>query len=94
MQSNIERQYTELTRGKKEVNQITESIEKVSIEEPKATPLASKLRNLRKKLRQIDQLQEKLDSGEISELQESQKKKLAQRDEVIKSINELEQQST
>ncbi|XP_064455277.1 partner of Y14 and mago-like [Ornithodoros turicata] len=51
---------------------------------------AKRLRNLRKKLREIDQLQEKIDSGELSNPEKEQLEKIARRDEVASEIEDLE----
>lgn len=50
-----------------------------------------KIKNLKKKLRQIDELQAKLNSGEIKELTVEQKEKLARKAKILEEVNELEE---
>lgn len=50
---------------------------------------AKKLRNLRKKLKQIDDIQAKLDSGEIAKLEKEQVEKLSKRQEIVDEIEDL-----
>lgn len=50
-----------------------------------------KLKNLRKKLRQIEELQSKIDSGEVTKPEANQLEKLAKRNEMEEEIRTLEQ---
>lgn len=54
---------------------------------------AKKVKNLKKKLRQIDELQAKVDSGEIKELTAEQKEKLARKEALEQELKELEEKS-
>lgn len=53
---------------------------------------AKRLKNLRKRLAQIDALKSKIESGELSVPDPDQVKKVARRDEVVEEIRELEMQ--
>jgi len=58
--------------------------------QPIATDPAKKLRNLRKKLRDIEALEAKLDSGEIENPEPEQVDKVARKTDVIREISALE----
>jgi len=58
--------------------------------QPVATDPAKKLRNLRKKLRDIEALEAKLNSGEIENPEPEQLDKVARKQDVIKEISALE----
>jgi len=58
--------------------------------QPIATDPAKKLRNLRKKLRDIETLEARLNSGEITNPEPEQVDKIARKDDVIKEISALE----
>eukprot|EP00090_Calanus_glacialis_P029860 TRINITY_DN4798_c0_g1_i1.p1 TRINITY_DN4798_c0_g1~~TRINITY_DN4798_c0_g1_i1.p1 ORF type:complete len:219 (-),score=61.78 TRINITY_DN4798_c0_g1_i1:277-933(-) len=58
--------------------------------QPVATDPAKKLRNLRKKLRDIEALEARLDSGEIENPEPEQVDKIARKQDVIKEISALE----
>ncbi|CAB4008893.1 Hypothetical predicted protein [Paramuricea clavata] len=51
---------------------------------------AKKLKNLKKKIRQIDELRAKVDSGELKELTVHQKEKMAKREGFLNNLKELE----
>lgn len=51
---------------------------------------AKRLRNLRKKLRDIDQLRQKIESGELANPEKEQLEKVARRSEVEAQIADLE----
>ncbi|MBN3279624.1 PYM1A protein, partial [Polyodon spathula] len=55
-----------------------------------ATDKAKKIKNLKKKLRQVEELQQKLDSGEVKEPTPEQLEKLARRKALEAEIAELE----
>ena len=59
---------------------------------PTATDPAKRLRNLRKKLRDIECLEEKLESGEIAKPEQEQLDKVARKGQVENEIEELERQ--
>lgn len=52
-----------------------------------------RVKNLRKKLRQIEELQEKIDSGELVNPEATQLEKLSRREEIEKELSELEQEA-
>ena len=58
--------------------------------QPVATDPAKKLRNLRKKLRDIEALEARLNSGEIVNPEPEQVDKIARKEDVIKEISTLE----
>ena len=58
--------------------------------QPVATDPAKKLRNLKKKLRDIEALEAKLDSGEITSPEPEQLEKVARKNEVMMEIAALE----
>lgn len=71
------------------------SLAKVSISKPEPvqpapTDPAKKLRNLKKKLRDIESLEAKLKSGEITQAEPEQVEKLGRKPEVLKEIFALE----
>lgn len=49
-----------------------------------------KLKNLKKKLRQIEELQSKIDSGEVTNMEANQREKLSKRNEIEEEIEQLE----
>ncbi|XP_032871353.1 partner of Y14 and mago isoform X1 [Amblyraja radiata] len=51
---------------------------------------AKKVKNLKKKLRQIDELQQKLDSGEIKQATKEQLEKLSRREQLMEELEDLE----
>lgn len=53
--------------------------------------VAKKVKNLKKKLRQIHELEAKKNSGEVNELTIEQKEKLARKDALLKELEELEE---
>ena len=55
-----------------------------------ADEVKKRLKNLRKRLAQIDALKAKLDSGEISKPDPDQVRKVQRREEVVDEINDLE----
>lgn len=57
---------------------------------PSSTDPVKRLRNLRKKLREIDQLKEKIDSGDLANPEKEQLEKIARRSEVAAEIEDLE----
>jgi len=82
---------------------VTEKLKKTSISEerprneagqPIATDPAKKLRNLKKKLRDIEALEEKLNSGEIPIPEKEQLDKVARKPEVLREIKLLEKSSS
>lgn len=52
---------------------------------------AKKIKNLKKKIRQIDEIQSKLDSKEIKELAIEQQEKLARKEMYVKELQQLEE---
>ncbi|XP_018417535.1 PREDICTED: partner of Y14 and mago [Nanorana parkeri] len=80
------------------VEETIEELEKVNISEAKdkttnenpAAENAKKLKNLRKKLRQVEELQQKIDCGEITEPSKEQLDKLARRKGIEEEIEDLE----
>ena len=51
---------------------------------------SKKLKNLKKKLRQIEDLEDKIKSGELKNPEKEQLEKVAKKQEIIKEIGELE----
>lgn len=83
------------------VDQLTKKVEEVSLSatSSKASNLytndpnevkTKKLKNLKKKLRQIEELQAKIDSGEVVKPEANQIDKLAKRSEIEEEIKSLE----
>ncbi|XP_078545206.1 partner of Y14 and mago isoform X2 [Lissotriton helveticus] len=58
--------------------------------DPAAIERAKKIKNLRKKLRQVEDLQQKIDSGELKELTKEQKEKLGRRQALEEELEDLE----
>jgi len=84
------------------MHQITKKVEEVSLSTNQSKTTSNlvyasdpnevkqkKLKNLRKKLRQIEELQTKIDSGEITKPEANQLEKLAKRNEIEEEINIL-----
>ncbi|XP_040281540.1 partner of Y14 and mago [Bufo bufo] len=89
-------------KGEREaVEEARQDIEKISISETEvkndksnsenaAAEKTKKLKNLRKKLRQVEDLQQKMDSGEIKQPSKEQLEKLARRKALEEEIEDLE----
>ncbi|XP_035427532.1 partner of Y14 and mago [Cygnus atratus] len=58
--------------------------------EAAASEKAKKIKNLRKKLRQVEELQQRLDSGEIKQLTKEQLEKLGRRKALEEELQDLE----
>ena len=58
--------------------------------QPVATAPAKKLRNFRKKLREIEELKARLNAGEIKNPNPEEVDKIARKQDVIKEISALE----
>ena len=58
--------------------------------EPNSEAKAKKIKNLKKKIRQIDELQAKVKSGELKELTIEQKEKIGRKEALLKDLEELE----
>ncbi|XP_033116037.1 partner of Y14 and mago-like [Anneissia japonica] len=71
------------------VEDVTSTLEKTSLEDEPVNK-EKRLKNVKKKLRQIDELKEKLASGEIKELSEDQQKKVARQKELKDELKTLE----
>ncbi|XP_071991132.1 partner of Y14 and mago isoform X2 [Engystomops pustulosus] len=87
-----EREAVEETRQDMEKISISENVvqkDKVNSENADAEK-AKKLKNLRKKLRQVEDLQQKIDSGEIKQPSKEQLEKLARRKALEEEIEDLE----
>ncbi|XP_053564111.1 partner of Y14 and mago isoform X2 [Bombina bombina] len=87
-------------KGEREVVEETRNeLEKVTISEPAvlkdgsenaSAEKAKKIKNLRKKLRQIEDLQQKIDSGEIKQPTKEQQEKLGRRKALEEELEDLE----
>lgn len=82
---------------------VTEKLSKCEITEPtftnpsqtpttQADPI-KRLKNLRKKLREIEALEEKIKSGSLKTPDKEQKEKITRKNEIIKEIESLEKVS-
>ncbi|XP_068123681.1 partner of Y14 and mago [Hyperolius riggenbachi] len=71
------------------VTETTEAKDKSANENP-AAEKTKKLKNLRKKLRQVEDLQQKIDCGEIKQPSKEQLEKLARRKALEEEIEDLE----
>lgn len=91
----------ESEQNKSCIDHVTQKVEEVSLNtnSSKASNLYSsdpnevklkKLKNLKKKLRQIEDLQAKIDSGEVTKPETNQLEKLAKRNEFEEEISSLE----
>jgi len=82
--------------GSTNVNSLVPLMSNASIDtksvstQPVATDPAKKLRNLKKKLRDIEALEAKLDSGEIATPEQEQLDKVARKPDVMREISSLE----
>ena len=86
------------------MNQLTQKVESVSISGPASTALSTeqegssqaapsgekRAKAVRKKLRQIDELEKKMDSGEITTPTPEQQKKLSRKMELEEELRTLE----
>uniref|UniRef100_H2ZGG2 WIBG Mago-binding domain-containing protein n=1 Tax=Ciona savignyi TaxID=51511 RepID=H2ZGG2_CIOSA len=93
----IQQQYTDLVKGEKDISELSEKMEfcKVSssnhtLSNFKVDDVAKKIKNLNKKIRQIDELQAKIDSGVISNPDKTQLEKIRKRQEFVNELNQLE----
>ncbi|XP_066440950.1 partner of Y14 and mago [Eleutherodactylus coqui] len=89
-------------KGEREaVEEVRQDMEKINLSETvvqkdnvnienTAAEKAKKLKNLRKKLRQVEELQQKIDSGEIKQPSKEQLEKLARRKALEEEIEDLE----
>jgi len=58
--------------------------------QPTAADPSKKLKNLKKKLREIDALREKIESGSLTDPDKDQLEKVSRRDQVAQEIEDLE----
>ncbi|XP_072264528.1 partner of Y14 and mago [Pyxicephalus adspersus] len=86
-------------KGERETEEVRQELEKANISETTedktsnenpAAEKAKKLKNLRKKLRQVEELQQKIDCGEIKQPSKEQQEKLARRKALEEEIEDLE----
>ncbi|KAI8515826.1 PREDICTED: partner of Y14 and mago-like [Branchiostoma belcheri] len=84
-----------ITQGVEQVNLSNQSqqakINNGQSQDSTAEP-AKKLKNLKKKLRQIEELQAKIESGEIAKPDKTQLDKIERKSDILKEIRELEKQ--
>nr|CAB3267749.1 partner of Y14 and mago-like [Phallusia mammillata] len=89
----IQQQYTDLVTGDKSVEEISTKLRGSAIgssgNQSEGDTTAKKVKNLKKKLRQIDELQTKIDKGEIEKPDKTQVEKIARRPEIEKELAEL-----
>lgn len=84
-------QYHDLASGKTTVDEITNRVMNVQVQQTSTLDdTAKRVKALRKKLRQMDDLQAKIDSGELENPDKTQLEKLARRDTVQKELFHLE----
>nr|CAG4645969.1 EOG090X0KVN [Lynceus sp. MCZ IZ 141354] len=74
----------------KSVEKITKQIETTAISGEPVTDPAKRLKNLKKKLRDIEALEEKQKSGQVAQLDKDQMEKIRRKAEVVKEIRQLE----
>ncbi|XP_075055632.1 partner of Y14 and mago isoform X2 [Mixophyes fleayi] len=87
-----EREAVDETRQELErvnISETTVQKDKAANENP-AAEKAKKIKNLRKKLRQVEDLQQKIDSGEIKQPSKEQLEKLSRRKAIEEEIEDLE----
>ena len=68
----------------------SKSEEATTVEGSSKETITKKLKGLKKKLRQIEDLENKLSSGEIKELAKEQKEKVGRKKEILDEIEDLE----
>ena len=85
-------QYRDLASGKTTVDEITDRVMNECSIQPKSSldDKARKIKALKKKLRQMDDLQAKIDSGALENPDKTQLEKLARRKVVTAELAELE----
>uniref|UniRef100_A0A4W3H9F8 PYM homolog 1, exon junction complex associated factor n=1 Tax=Callorhinchus milii TaxID=7868 RepID=A0A4W3H9F8_CALMI len=93
-------QQQEKGEGEADVEELSQSLQKTAVSGGGHSPLglgdsetserAKKIKNLKKKLRQIDDLQQKLDSGEIKQATKEQLEKLSRRKALEEELEDLE----
>ncbi|XP_009858089.2 partner of Y14 and mago-like [Ciona intestinalis] len=91
----IQQQYNDLVTGDKDVSEITEKLATSHVSSNLSSltdteAAARKIKNLKKKVRQIDDLQAKIDSGEISKPDKTQLEKIQKRQEIVDELSKLE----
>ncbi|XP_028309241.1 partner of Y14 and mago [Gouania willdenowi] len=80
-----------------DVEQVNEAVENLSVSEEQTvaaattTDTAKKIKNVKKKLRQAEELQQKVDSGEIKEATKDQLEKLGRITALRRELEQLEQ---
>lgn len=77
------------------VAEVTKAVGKVSVTEPKdgtdtQADLAKKVKNLKKKLKQIEDLEAKIQSGELKNPEKDQLEKVARKHTIVSEIEDLE----
>ncbi|XP_077469837.1 partner of Y14 and mago [Stigmatopora argus] len=93
-------QQEELEESPADVATLADAVENVSIsasgevaEDSSSLEKAKKIKNMKKKLRQVDELQQKVDSGEIKQLTQEQLEKLARAKTLRDELQQLERLS-
>jgi partner of Y14 and mago protein len=84
-------------KNKNKVEEVTKQIQNVTIcekakEAPVQTDPAKKLKNLKKRLREVETLEEKLKSGLIPKPEPEQLAKIQRKNDLLMQIRELEKQ--
>uniref|UniRef100_A0A3Q2VIE0 PYM homolog 1, exon junction complex associated factor n=1 Tax=Haplochromis burtoni TaxID=8153 RepID=A0A3Q2VIE0_HAPBU len=79
--------------GDADVESVSNAVENVSISETAAAEKAKKIKNVKKKLRQVEELQQKVDSGEIKQPTKDQLEKLGRAKALQEELEQLEQDS-
>ncbi|NXP14878.1 PYM1 protein, partial [Thinocorus orbignyianus] len=84
-------------KGERETDGLIQALEKASLEgsgdkggETPATEKSRKIKNLKKKLRQVEELQQRLRSGEIKQPTKEQLEKLGRRKALEEELRDLE----
>ncbi|XP_057686262.1 partner of Y14 and mago [Corythoichthys intestinalis] len=95
-----QQQQQELEESTADAATLVDAVEKVSIsaggeaaEDSSSVEKAKKIKNMRKKLRQVEELQQKVDSGEIKQPTQDQLEKLARAKTLRDELEQLERLS-
>ncbi|XP_044272721.1 partner of Y14 and mago [Tribolium madens] len=79
-------------KNKNKVEEVTKQLQQVTVSEVPQTDPAKKLKNLKKRLREVEALEEKLKNGLIPKPEPEQLTKIQRKNDLLLQIRELEKQ--
>lgn len=81
---------TESVKNSTAIDEITDSMQNTLKIREDVIEISKRLKRLRRRLRELEILEEKINSGEIAKPQKDQLEKISRRGELVKEIEELE----